>query len=136
MAATCVRVPVVSGHSESVYIELEKEATVAEIKEVLLNAPGVILQDNPSEQIYPTPLYAEGKRDTFVGRIRKDPDTSKGFHLWIVSDNLLKGLCLELSSNRRDIGGKWDYLVWIYINIENRRIFGEAVNYNGFLFFT
>ncbi|MBK5505334.1 aspartate-semialdehyde dehydrogenase [Bacillus sp. TH12] len=91
MAATCVRVPVVSGHSESVYIELEKEATVAEIKEVLLNAPGVILQDNPSEQIYPTPLYAEGKRDTFVGRIRKDPDTSKGFHLWIVSDNLLKG---------------------------------------------
>ncbi len=91
MAATCVRVPVVSGHSESVYIELEKEATVAEIKEVLLNAPGVILQDNPSEQIYPTPLYAEGKRDTFVGRIRKDPDIPKGFHIWIVSDNLLKG---------------------------------------------
>lgn len=91
MAATCVRVPVVSGHSESVYIELEKEATVTEIKEVLLNAPGVILQDNPSEQIYPMPLYAEGKRDTFVGRIRKDPDTPKGFHLWIVADNLLKG---------------------------------------------
>ncbi len=91
MAATCVRVPVVSGHSESVYIELEKEATVAEIKEVLLSAPGVILQDNPSEQIYPTPLYAEGKRGTFVGRIRKDPDIPKGFHLWIVSDNLLKG---------------------------------------------
>lgn len=91
MAATCVRVPVVSGHSESVYIELEKEATVAEIKEVLLEAPGVILQDNPSEQIYPMPLYAEGKRDTFVGRIRKDPDTPKAFHLWIVSDNLLKG---------------------------------------------
>lgn len=91
MAATCVRVPVVSGHSESVYIELEKEATVAEIKDVLRDAPGVILQDNPSEQIYPTPLCAEGKRDTFVGRIRKDPDTPKGFHLWIVSDNLLKG---------------------------------------------
>lgn len=61
MAATCVRVPVISGHSESVYIELEKEATVAEIKEVLFDAPGVILQDNPSEQLYPMPLYAEGK---------------------------------------------------------------------------
>ena len=57
----------------------------------LQDAPGVILQDNPSEQIYPTPLCVEGKRDTFVGRIRKDPDTPKGFHLWIVSDNLLKG---------------------------------------------
>lgn len=91
MAATCVRVPVVSGHSESVYIELEKETTVTEIKEVLLDAPGVILQDNRSEQLYPMPLYAEGKIDTFVGRIRKDPDTPKGFHLWIVSDNLLKG---------------------------------------------
>ncbi len=81
MAATCVRVPVVSGHSEAVYIELEKEVTVAEIKEVLLDAPGVILQDNPSEQLYPMPLYAEGKIDTFVGRIRKDPDTPNGFHL-------------------------------------------------------
>ncbi|WP_309462368.1 Asd/ArgC dimerization domain-containing protein, partial [Bacillus paranthracis] len=64
---------------------------VAEIKEVLFDAPGVILQDNPSEQLYPMPLYAEGKIDTFVGRIRKDPDTPNGFHLWIVSDNLLKG---------------------------------------------
>ena len=91
MAATCVRVPVVSGHSESVYIELEKEATVTEIKEVLMDAPGVILQDNPSKQLYPMPLYAEGKIDTFVGRIRKDPDMPNGFHLWIVSDNLLKG---------------------------------------------
>lgn len=91
MAATCVRVPVVSGHSESVYIELEKEATVAEIRAVLRGASGVILQDNPSEQLYPMPLYAEGKIDTFVGRIRKDPDTPKGFHLWIVADNLLKG---------------------------------------------
>ncbi|OOZ84259.1 aspartate-semialdehyde dehydrogenase [Bacillus cereus] len=91
MAATCVRVPVVSGHSESVYIELEKEATIEEIRAVLLDAPGVILQDNPSEQLYPMPLYAEGKIDTFVGRIRKDPGTHNGFHLWIVSDNLLKG---------------------------------------------
>lgn len=91
MAATCVRVPVVSGHSESVYIELEKVATVNEIREILSSAPGVTLQDNPSRQLYPMPLYAAGKTDTFVGRIRKDPDHPNGFHLWIVSDNLLKG---------------------------------------------
>ncbi|MFE5430707.1 aspartate-semialdehyde dehydrogenase [Peribacillus simplex] len=91
MAATCVRVPVVTGHSESVYIELERIATVDEIRKVLSSAPGVILQDSPSKQLYPTPLYAAGRTDTFVGRIRKDPDNPYGFHLWIVSDNLLKG---------------------------------------------
>ncbi|CAM4270803.1 aspartate-semialdehyde dehydrogenase [Bacillus manliponensis] len=91
MAATCVRVPVVSGHSESVYIELEKDTTVNEIRKVLCSAPGVTLQDDPNSQLYPMPLYAEGKKDTFVGRIRKDLDEPKGFHLWIVSDNLLKG---------------------------------------------
>ncbi|WNB93386.1 aspartate-semialdehyde dehydrogenase [Bacillus sp. NEB1478] len=91
MAATCVRVPVVSGHSESVYIELGRTATVKDIREVLSFSPGVILQDKPREQLYPMPLYAAGKTDTFVGRIRKDPDYPKGFHLWIVSDNLLKG---------------------------------------------
>ena len=69
------------------------------------NAPGVILQDNPSEQLYPMPLYAEGKIETFVGRIRKDLDTPNGFHLWIVSDNLLKGANLEFGSNRRSVGG-------------------------------
>ena len=90
MAATCVRVPVISGHSESVYIELEKKQLLQKLKKYCL-MHGVILQDNPSEQLYPMPLYAEGKIDTFVGRIRKDPDTPNGFHLWIVSDNLLKG---------------------------------------------
>ncbi|WP_369903398.1 aspartate-semialdehyde dehydrogenase [Bacillus manliponensis] len=91
MTATCVRVPVVSGHSESVYIELEKDTTVNEIRKVLSSAPGVTLQDDPNSQLYPMPLYAEGKKDTFVGRIRKDLDEPKGFHLWVVSDNLLKG---------------------------------------------
>lgn len=91
MAATCVRVPVVSGHSESVYIELERVATVDEIRNVLSSAPGVILQDSPSNQLYPMPIYAAGKTETFVGRVRKDPDNPYGFHLWIVSDNLLKG---------------------------------------------
>lgn len=95
VAATCVRVPVVSGHSESVYLEVEKEATLQGIFEVLRNAPGVVLQDDIATQTYPMPIYAEGEDATFVGRIRQDLDNKKGFHLWIVSDNLLKGAALN-----------------------------------------
>ncbi|AHN20974.1 aspartate-semialdehyde dehydrogenase [Lysinibacillus sphaericus] len=95
VAATCVRVPVVSGHSESVYIEVEKETTVEGIFEVLRNAPGIVLQDDIATQTYPMPIYAEGEDATFVGRIRQDLDNKKGFHLWIVSDNLLKGAALN-----------------------------------------
>lgn len=92
VAATCVRIPVMTGHSESVYIEIEQEGvTVDELKALLKEAPGVVLQDDPSEQLYPMPLYATGQNDVFVGRIRKDLNCDKGFHLWIVSDNLLKG---------------------------------------------
>lgn len=92
VSATCVRVPVMSGHSESVYIELEKEnVTVSDIQGILKASPGVVLEDNPSEQLYPQPLTAVGKKEVFVGRIRRDLDVSTGFHMWIVSDNLLKG---------------------------------------------
>lgn len=92
VAATCVRLPVVAGHSESVYIEIEQEGVTAdELRALLANAEGIVLQDNPAEQEYPMPLYAAGKNDVFVGRIRKDLNNDKGFHLWIVSDNLLKG---------------------------------------------
>lgn len=95
VAATCVRVPVVSGHSESVYIEVEKETSIQEIFDVLRNAPGLVLQDDIATQTYPMPIYAEGEDATFVGRIRQDLDNKKGFHLWIVSDNLLKGAALN-----------------------------------------
>ena len=95
VAATCVRVPVVSGHSESVYIEVEKETSIQEIFDVLRNAPGLELQDDIATQTYPMPIYAEGEDATFVGRIRQDLDNKKGFHLWIVSDNLLKGAALN-----------------------------------------
>jgi aspartate-semialdehyde dehydrogenase len=92
VSATCVRLPVVTGHSESVYIEIEKESvSVKELQSVLKEAPGVTLEDNPEEQVYPMPAYAVGKPDVFVGRVRKDLDEDKGFHMWIVSDNLLKG---------------------------------------------
>lgn len=95
VAATCVRVPVVSGHSESVYIELEQEASVQQIFDVLKNAPGIVLQDDITQQLYPMPIFAEDEEPTFVGRIRQDLDNKKGFHLWIVSDNLLKGAALN-----------------------------------------
>ncbi|MFC7685362.1 aspartate-semialdehyde dehydrogenase [Ureibacillus sp. GCM10028918] len=95
VAATCVRVPVVSGHSESVYIEVEKEISVQEMFDVLRNAPGIVLQDDISAQDYPMPLFVEGEDPVYVGRIRQDLSNKKGFHLWIVSDNLLKGAALN-----------------------------------------
>ncbi|ONK23196.1 aspartate-semialdehyde dehydrogenase [Bacillus sp. VT-16-64] len=96
VAATCVRLPVETGHSESVYIEIgQNDVTVENMKEVLNGAPGVTLQDEPKEQLYPMPAMAAGKEDVFVGRIRQDLDEKNGFHMWIVSDNLLKGAALN-----------------------------------------
>ena len=96
VSATCVRVPVVSGHSESIYIEVNDDsASVSRIKEILKSAPGIELQDDPSTQLYPTPLTAEGKKETFVGRIRQDVDVKNGYHMWVVSDNLIKGAALN-----------------------------------------
>lgn len=107
VSATCVRIPVMSGHSESVYIETEKTATVAEIQAVIANAPGAVLEDDPSQQIYPQALNSVGKKETFVGRIRKDPDEEKGVHLWVVSDNLLKGAAwnsLQIAETMYEMG--------------------------------
>ncbi|PMC38488.1 aspartate-semialdehyde dehydrogenase [Bacillus sp. UMB0899] len=92
VAATCVRLPVETGHSESVYIEVDSEGVSAQqIKDLLKESDGITLQDDPSQQIYPMPANCVGKNDVFVGRIRKDLDRDNGFHMWIVSDNLLKG---------------------------------------------
>lgn len=96
VAATCVRLPVVSGHSESVFIEVDKEGvSVAEIRSILEAAKGIEVLDNPEKQQYPMPLFAEGQDAVFVGRIRKDLSNDKGFHMWIVADNLLKGAALN-----------------------------------------
>lgn len=92
VAATCVRLPVFTSHAESVYVEIDKAGvTVDEFKEIIANGEGIILEDDPSTQTYPTPLSSAGKKEVFVGRVRKDLDNDKGFHLWIVSDNLIKG---------------------------------------------
>ncbi|TCP30281.1 aspartate semialdehyde dehydrogenase [Scopulibacillus darangshiensis] len=93
VTATCVRLPIATSHAESVYIEVDNEgdASAPDIKRLLSEAPGVVLQDDPKQQVYPMPVDAVGKKEVFVGRIRKDPDYAGGYHMWIVSDNLLKG---------------------------------------------
>ena len=96
VAATCVRLPVVSGHSESVFIEIDQDGiSVSDIRAILESAKGIKVQDNPAKQQYPMPLFVEGEDEVFVGRIRKDLSNDRGFHLWIVSDNLLKGAALN-----------------------------------------
>jgi len=95
ISATTVRVAVRTGHSEAVYIETKKDISVDEIKELLKNAPGVELVDNPKDNLYPLPIDCEGKDAVYVGRIRKDPFVKNGFWLWVVSDNLRKGAALN-----------------------------------------
>jgi aspartate-semialdehyde dehydrogenase len=91
VTATTVRIPVVGGHSESVNIEFEKDFDLADIRKILHNTDGVVLQDNPDTFTYPMPVYAHGKDDVFVGRIRRDESLHNALNLWIVADNLRKG---------------------------------------------
>ena len=91
LTATCVRVPVIYGHSESVYVEFKEEFELEDVKAMLSNAPGIVLQDSPEDQLYPLATEAAGKLDVFVGRLRKDLYNTKALNMWIVSDNLLKG---------------------------------------------
>lgn len=91
VTATCVRIPTIGGHSESVNVEFEEEFDLDEIREILTKAAGVTLIDNPSSNDYPMPLNAHDKDDVFVGRIRRDETQPKTLNMWIVSDNLRKG---------------------------------------------
>ena len=91
VSATCVRIPTIGGHSESVNIEFEKEFDLDELKKLLSETPGVTLQDDLDNFVYPMPLTAHDKDDTFVGRIRRDETQDKTLNCWIVSDNLRKG---------------------------------------------
>jgi aspartate-semialdehyde dehydrogenase len=91
VTATCVRIPTIGGHSESVNIEFENEFNLDEVKDILSKAPGVVVKDDVENFIYPMPLTAYDKDDTFVGRIRIDETQPKTLNCWIVSDNLRKG---------------------------------------------
>jgi len=91
VSATTVRVPVMGGHSESVNIEFEKDFDIQEVRALLENAPGIVVQDDPKNNIYPMPLHAFGKDEVFVGRLRRDPSQENTLNCWIVADNLRKG---------------------------------------------
>ena len=91
VSATCARVPVFYGHSEAVVIETEDPITPEEAREILKKAPGVILEDDPKNNVYPMPIEVTGKDEVFIGRIRKDLAFENGLSMWVVADNLRKG---------------------------------------------
>lgn len=95
VTATCVRVPVFRGHSESVNIETEKKISPEEVRNILAESSGIVVWDDVAKLKYPVPLYCANKEETFVGRIRADTSVENGLNLWIVSDNLLKGAALN-----------------------------------------
>lgn len=113
ITATCVRVPVYYGHSESVNVEFEKPCTVEEVKSVLSKAEGVIVQDDPKNSVYPMPITAENHDEVFVGRIRKDDTVESGVNLWIVADNIRKGAAtnaVEIAEKAIELGAVKDQL--------------------------
>jgi aspartate-semialdehyde dehydrogenase len=91
VTATAVRVPVMNSHSESINVEFNKAFEINELKDVLRNAPGVIVADDPDRLVYPLALECTGKDETFVGRIRRDESVESGVNLWVVADNIRKG---------------------------------------------
>jgi aspartate-semialdehyde dehydrogenase len=91
VTATTVRIPTVGGHSEAVNVEFSNDFDVNDVRTILHNTPGITLQDNIDTFTYPMPLYAEGKDDVFVGRIRRDETQPNTLNMWIVADNLRKG---------------------------------------------
>ncbi|MBP1729844.1 MAG: aspartate-semialdehyde dehydrogenase [Deltaproteobacteria bacterium] len=107
VTATTVRVPVFYGHSESVNIEFERELTPDAARKLLGKAPGVKVVDDPNKNQYPLAIYAAGKDDTFVGRIRKDESVKYGLNMWIVSDNIRKGAALNAVQIAEILGEKY-----------------------------
>ncbi|HSP82148.1 MAG TPA: aspartate-semialdehyde dehydrogenase, partial [Gillisia sp.] len=91
VSATAIRIPVVGGHSESVNVQFENDFTENDVRRILNDFPGVTVQDNTDVNTYPMPIYAEGKDDVFVGRIRRDYSQPNTLNMWIVADNLRKG---------------------------------------------
>jgi aspartate-semialdehyde dehydrogenase len=95
ITATTVRVPVLRGHSESVNIETEKKLSAHEARALLSEFPGIIVYDAPKKNLYPLPIYAAGKNEVYVGRVREDNTIENGINMWVVSDNLRKGAALN-----------------------------------------
>lgn len=91
VTSTCVRIPTMGGHSESVNIEFHKDYDVAELTALMASVPGVVIEDDPANKVYPMPLNSHGKDEVFVGRIRRDASQPNTVNMWIVADNLRKG---------------------------------------------
>ncbi len=91
VTATVVRIPVYGGHSEAINIEFENDFDLAEIKKLLAKSEGIVVQDDPENNVYPMPKFAEGKDEVFVGRIRRDLSQDNSLDMWVVADNLRKG---------------------------------------------
>jgi aspartate-semialdehyde dehydrogenase len=91
VTATAVRIPVVGGHSESINVEFENEFDLDEVRKILSEADGVVVQDDLEANSYPMPRFAEGKDEVFVGRLRRDESQPQTLNMWVVSDNLRKG---------------------------------------------
>ena len=111
VSATCVRVPVFTGHSEAVTVEFERPMEPEQARDILLRSPGVKVLDEPAVKLYPHPWLATGTDEVFVGRIRKDISNPNGLVMWVVADNVRKGAALnavqiaEELVNRGMIGG-------------------------------
>jgi aspartate-semialdehyde dehydrogenase len=103
VSATCVRVPTVGGHSESVNVEFERPFELDDVIASLRDAKGIIMQDDPKNKMYPMPIWAHDKDETFVGRVRRDFSVPNGLNLWIVADNLRKGA----ATNAVQIAEEW-----------------------------
>jgi Aspartate-semialdehyde dehydrogenase len=112
ISSTAVRIPVVGGHSESINISLENKTTVFEIKKVLKNSPGIVVQDDVSKNLYPMPINSEGSDNVYVGRIRRDLFEENTFNLWVVSDHLRKGA----ATNTHSIA---EYLINNFLNLKS-----------------
>ena len=91
VTATCVRIPVMGGHSESINVEFAEEFDMAEVRDILTNTPGVELVDNPAQNQYPMPKDSHGRDAVLVGRLRRDETQPKTLNMWVVADNLRKG---------------------------------------------
>ena len=95
VSATCVRVPVMRAHSESIWLETERPISIEEARKAFAEAEGVVLMDEPQDKIYPMPLFLAGKDPVYVGRIRKDLTCENGLSFWCVSDQIRKGAALN-----------------------------------------
>ncbi len=108
ITATTVRVPVFNSHSESINLEFEKQFDLEELKDVLRNAPGVVVQDDPENNVYPLATNATGSNETYVGRIRRDESVESGVNLWVVADNIRKGAAANAVQIAQKLISYWE----------------------------